>query len=379
MLRGRAEREPLIAAAAGCDRLVLLGDVIELRHGPPREALAVAEPVLRELGAALGGSVEVVIVPGNHDHRLLREWLGRRAADGTPVPLGLETAVDWREDEPLATLAGWLTPASTRVAYPGAWLRDDVYATHGHYADRETTVPILERIGAGLTRRVVGERDSAPASSEDYEAEMAPMYAWIDGSPKTEVCIAERGERSGAGVARPHRIAQAPPAEGCCEAGVQAAVLALNRAGIGPLRPDVSGHELRRAGLHAFETVLGRLGVPARHAIFGHTHRAGPLPGDDRSEWVAATGAAMLNTGCWVYERGLLGADPGRALTARGSRPSSRVKVRPSSSICSTRREADRVALDARTELKLKLAVGAVVVGEQLVAAWMIDAELSSR
>jgi hypothetical protein len=258
--------------------------------------------------------VEVVIVPGNHDHRLLREWLGRRAADGAVPPLGLEAAVDWREDELLAALPASLAPASTRVAYPGAWLRDDVYATHGHYGDRETTVPILERLGTGLTRRVVGERDGAPTCAEDYEAEMAPMYAWID-------AVAEHGglhRGSGGGVqVRAWRGLQGTRKRrvraGAVSLGFKAAVFGLNRVGIGPLRSDVSGPELRRAGLSAFETVLGRLGVPARHAIFGHTHRAGPLAGDDRSEWVAGTGAAMVNTGSWVYARGLLGEDPERS------------------------------------------------------------------
>jgi hypothetical protein len=90
-------------------------------------------------------------------------------------------------------------------------------------------------------------------------------------------------------------------------------VFALNRAGIGPLGPDISGSELRRAGLLAMGQVLGRLGISARHVISGHTHRAGPLPGDDCSEWVAATGARMLNTGSWVYEPGFLGAEPERS------------------------------------------------------------------
>jgi hypothetical protein len=314
VLRRPAPRESLIAATADCDRLVLLGDVVELRHGPPREALAVAGPVLREIGAALGGAVEVVIVPGNHDHRLLRDWLGRRAADGAAPPLGLEAAVDWREGELLATLVDWLAPATTRVSYPGTWLREDVYATHGHYADRETTVPILERLGAGLTRRVVGDRDGLPARAEDYEATMAPMYAWID-------AVAEHGGlhrgKGGSVQVRAWRGLQGTSSRrvrtGAVALGFKAAVLALNRTGMGPLRRDVSGPELRRAGLRAFEVVLGRLGVPARHAIFGHTHRAGPLPGDDRSEWVAVTGTAMLNTGCWVYERGFLGPDPGRS------------------------------------------------------------------
>ena len=41
----------LLEAISGCDRLVLLGDVIELRLGPVREALSAAEPVLRRIGA----------------------------------------------------------------------------------------------------------------------------------------------------------------------------------------------------------------------------------------------------------------------------------------------------------------------------------------
>ena len=90
-------------------------------------------------------------------------------------------------------------------------------------------------------------------------------------------------------------------------------MVALNRVGIGPLHPDVSGPELRRAGLRAFGRVLERLAVPAGYVIFGHTHRAGPLPGDDRSEWLAGTGGQMLNTGSWVYERGFLGDDPARS------------------------------------------------------------------
>jgi hypothetical protein len=74
----------------------------------------------------------------------------------------------------------------------------------------------------------------------------------------------------------------------------------------------VSGPELRRGGLRAFGQVLTDLGVSGGHVMFGHTHRAGPLPGDDRSEWVAA-GTRLLNTGCWVYERGFLGDEPRRS------------------------------------------------------------------
>ena len=54
------------------------------------------------------------------------------------------------------------------------------------------------------------------------------------------------------------------------------------------------------------------LGVGARWVVVGHTHRAGPLPGDDAGEWATPAGAHLINTGCWVRERSLLGADPAR-------------------------------------------------------------------
>ena len=68
-------------------------------------------------------------------------------------------------------------------------------------------------------------------------------------------------------------------------AGFPLAVAALNRAGLGPLRADVSGAELRRAGLRAMGEVAARLGLGDAYVVFGHTHRAGPLPGDDEQEW----------------------------------------------------------------------------------------------
>ena len=54
------------------------------------------------------------------------------------------------------------------------------------------------------------------------------------------------------------------------------AVAALNRAGLGPLRTDISTEELRRAGLRAMGEVADRLGLGDAYVIFGHTHRAGP-------------------------------------------------------------------------------------------------------
>ncbi len=81
------------------------------------------------------------------------------------------------------------------------------------------------------------------------------------------------------------------------------AVGGLNRARLGPFNADISSDELRRAGLRALGQVVWRLGIEADHVVFGHTHRAGPLPGDDEHEWrVAATGTRLHNGGSWVDE-----------------------------------------------------------------------------
>ncbi len=41
-------------------------------------------------------------------------------------------------------------------------------------------------------------------------------------------------------------------------------VAALNRAGVGPLRAELSGRALRQAGLRGMETVRDQLGIPRR-------------------------------------------------------------------------------------------------------------------
>ncbi|TFG72333.1 MAG: hypothetical protein E4H22_02865, partial [Solirubrobacterales bacterium] len=68
--------ETLLAALEGTDRLVLLGDTIELRDRPVGEALDASRLFFEGIGRALGTG-EVVLVPGNHDHRLLGHWLER--------------------------------------------------------------------------------------------------------------------------------------------------------------------------------------------------------------------------------------------------------------------------------------------------------------
>jgi hypothetical protein len=323
---------------------VLLGDVLELRHGPLRDALAVAAEPLGEIAAALGGAGEVVLVAGNHDHPIIHPWAQRRALDAPPPPLTLQTAVDARPGEPLATLIAALAPAPVRVVYPGVWLREDVYAIHGHYLDLHLTVPTIERIAAAVMARVAGLGAPGPVLAEDYEAALAPLYAWIDAV--AQWADADRSRILHGGSVRGWRaLTDRRPRRDlrghALAAGFPALVAVLNRAGLGPLRRQLSGAELRRAGLAAMGEVVARLGIDAGHVIFGHTHRAGPLPRDEWAQWRTPGGVTLVNSGCWVDEPAFTASDP------RGS------PYRPGFAVWVTDEGAPRVVnlLDAETDL----------------------------
>ena len=128
-------RAPLLEALSGVDRLVLLGDVLELRHGPSRDAMAAARPVFEDLGRALAGG-ELIVTAGNHDHALVEPWLARRGEQHEPPPLAVEQLLPPAQVSPmLERIAEWVSPTRMLAAYPGLWVRPDVYATHGHYLD----------------------------------------------------------------------------------------------------------------------------------------------------------------------------------------------------------------------------------------------------
>jgi hypothetical protein len=305
LLRHRpAAREALLARLDGVDRLVLLGDTLELRHGPVREALAAAAPVLRDLGTAMAGG-EVVLVPGNHDHRLLTSWLESRGDGGRPPPLGLAERAGPDVTPHTEAVAEMLAPARVDVAYPGLWLADGVYAMHGHYVDRHSTVPSFERLAAGALGRVLNDHIDDISTPDDYEVVLAPLYALLDaiaarapdGRGPSHANASTRAWRALAGDGR--RPLRRTLLAGAFPVGVRA----LNRAGIGPFRADLSGPELRRAGLRAMRDVVARLAIDARHVVFGHTHRAGPLQADDPADWALPGGGALHNTGSWVLER----------------------------------------------------------------------------
>jgi len=294
----------------GVDRLVLLGDTLELRHGPTRDALARAEPVMRAIGGALGVDGQVVIVAGNHDHALVAGWLDWRGRREAPEPLGLEERVAPQYASWIAKrLAGWLAPASVELAYPGIWLRDDVYAMHGHYLDAHCVIPTLEVLASRSMARMVGVVPQQ-ASPDDYEAVLAPMYAWIQSSAQRS-SSSRRSAGGGTAIevwrALEGSDGKRTPSRAALRAGFRATVAAANRAGLGPLRPELSGPAMRRAGLAGLAEVAGRLQIKPAHLLFGHTHRTGKLERDEPGEWRTPSGTRLHNTGCWVFETHFMG------------------------------------------------------------------------
>lgn len=293
---------------------MLLGDAIELRQGPLRDAFAHARPFFEQLGAALGDGGEVVLVPGNHDHALVSPWLERRRRDAPPPPLGLEAEAGWAPEDAVAQLAAWLSPARLRLVYPGIWLRDDVYATHGHYLDRHTTVPTFERLSAGAMGRIVGRPELSGAGPDDYEAALAPIYAW-------SYALAQHTDRDGRASSGTQGVSvkawqtlagdgHRPLRRRALSALFPLGVAAINRAGLGPVRADISGPALGAAGTRAMASATDALSVEAAHVLFGHTHRAGPLPSDDPAVWTTAAGVRLHNTGTWVFEHHFLSRVP---------------------------------------------------------------------
>lgn len=312
LLRRDRFRELLVGRLGEADRLILLGDVLELRDRPLAEVLAGAEPVLSMLGEALSGR-EIVIVPGNHDHHLIEPWLERRALNGDTA-LELEQTGE-PEGVAFESLAAQATGARVSFAYPGIWVRQGVYATHGHYLDRHLTVPTIERLGVAMVERVLGIPGGGPdplappddgpqVSVEEYERVQTPVYALLFGLAQATVGEARGGADPSVRLWQMLSGGDTPGAKVRSwllgAVAVPGAVGVANRLGLGPVRSDLSAGAIGRAGFEAMEEVVEALAIAADHVIFGHTHRRGTASDPQ--------GVRLWNTGSWVHSPALLGA-----------------------------------------------------------------------
>jgi UDP-2,3-diacylglucosamine pyrophosphatase LpxH len=298
LARDAAIRRVLLEEIAGADRLVLLGDVLELRELPLARALGSARPFFEELGEAMAGR-RVVMVPGNHDHHLAEPLLAELAFAGDE--LGLEHR-GLPAGEAVTRIAEWLGDAELGVAYPGLWLRDDVYATHGQYMDCHWNLPRIECLAAAAVMRSAGAPPD-PAQPVDYERVLRPIYGFSFGLADAGLARgatrpSERAWRSissGRNGGRVRRTA----IKATLATAVPAGLWALNRALRADFKADLSSEWIARSGIAAATEMTRRLRIEAAHVITGHTHRPGPEDGD--GPWPLAAGGRLHNTGSWVY------------------------------------------------------------------------------
>jgi UDP-2,3-diacylglucosamine pyrophosphatase LpxH len=302
VLREPGVRRILLEEIADADRVVLLGDVVELRDLALGAALDSARPFFEELGEVLGDR-EVTIVPGNHDHRLAEPLLDRLSLAGA-TELGLEQHDDPGPSGAGAAIDAWLGRARLRIAYPGIWLRDDVYATHGHYMDAHLTLPRPECLAVAALIRARGPLP-APAPPAAYERVLRPIYGFSFGVAQARASIPD--PRNPPGVVAWRALGSGRRSDGigrrlrrkALRAGFPATVWALNRLLRAEFDTDISPDAIFAAGVEAATEMAARLQLDAAHVITGHTHRAGP--DEDEAAWQLRGGGTLHNTGSWVF------------------------------------------------------------------------------
>lgn len=296
LLRDAKVRETLLAELGAADRLVLLGDALELRELPLATALTSAQDFFEELGEAMAGR-PVILVPGNHDHRLAEPLLEQLALAGRPLELEHHAGP---ADEPATRIASWLGEAELQLAYPGIWLRDDVYATHGHYMDCHMRLPRLECIAAAATMRTLRPLPEQPAPA-DYERILRPVYGLTYGLAQGGVArkASRPSERAWRAIASNDGRRSGRIRRTALRAAVPATIWGINRLLHAEFDASLDAKSISQSGISAASELARKLELGAAHAITGHTHRGGPHEAE--AEWSLSGGGQLHNTGSWVF------------------------------------------------------------------------------
>ena len=294
--RGRSKPlAALVEAVSDADRLVLLGDIVELRERPLAEALEVSRPVLEALGRAMAGR-PVVLVPGQPRPRARRAVAraaaarGRGAAGGGGVAGGAgrrrgraHRRVDARRG------------ADARLSRPAAARRR---LRHSRPLPRPAPDHPAARVDRGVRDGPAHEARprarARPPTTRPSSPRCTPSTPASPRAPRPARWPAAAASRAPSGsapatAARPTPPRPSAPATRRARASAAAtrfllgrvtipgAVAALNVLGLGPFRATLTGEELRRSGLDAMARVAEVLAPGTPHVVFGHTHRPGPL------------------------------------------------------------------------------------------------------
>jgi hypothetical protein len=146
-----------------------------------------------------------------------------------------------------------------------------------------------------------------PATPEDYERVLRPVYGFAFGVAQSRTSRLARGAGHSSetawelvsGSANGHRGRRRRLAGGVVRAGVPAAIWGLNRLLRTSFELDLSGGAIFRSGVAGATEMASRLRLGAAHVLTGHTHRGGPREGE--ADWELPGDGQLHNTGSWVF------------------------------------------------------------------------------
>jgi predicted phosphodiesterase len=314
----------------GVDHIILLGDILDLRFQRLEDALLLSTPFLAMLGDALRWARQprVTYIPGNHDHhyavRLLETEQERAIDAGQSFNFRQVVAPpDFFLSRQLARSIG--QAVEVRYVYFYDVLESSegpILLTHGHYLDLHLGAAPARLLSLVQASIAAAGQTVSELTPDLYEAILRPQYEllhWIGQTPgggQMQSRIYER-LRGGAPPSTPLRQIRQAALRGAASVGgrvgVALAETLANRLVKGGLSLTSPAREAQTdATIRAFSLSLEALEpyLPngMRYAIFGHTHRPGPLEDIDTADhWkvkLHGQETLVMNSGSWLYDSG---------------------------------------------------------------------------
>ena len=364
LLRRPELRAPLLEAVRGADRLVILGDGVELRDGAAARRRRARRRRCSPTSARRSApTASCCWSAGNHDHGLVAGWIDGRLQTEPSGFLGLEQRIEPARRRP-ARRARWpSTPRRRACASPTRACGCATTSTRSTATTPTCTRRCRPSSGSPRARWRAGScaLPDDGATPDDYEAVLAPLYAWMHALTQRSEHAADH-RRRGRLRARLGRARRRAAAAGARCAPPRSAPATrprsrrINALGLGPARPrPLRRRRCAAATCAASARCCAASASRAPHVIWGHSHRSGPWPGDDPAEWTTprrrahrSTPARGSTSAHFLTRRAerlaLLAGHRGRASTTSEPPRLSGCWATGATRSCDPRREARRVA-----------------------------------